>query len=174
MSNASPGRQASRHGAGEDLRIGRARITDPEAQAMVAEVQAEYTALYGGPDDTPLDQGVFEAPSGAFFVGYLTGTAVVMGGWRFRPDVTALGRSRAAEVKRMYVVPAARRTGQGRVLLAHLEQTAHDAGADLMVLETGVLQPEAISLYSSSGYEPVEAFGHYAWSSNARYFGKRL
>jgi GNAT superfamily N-acetyltransferase len=141
---------------------------------MVSEVQAEYTALYGGPDDTPLEPGVFEAPSGAFFIGYLSGAAVVMGGWRFRPDVTALGRSRAAELKRMYVVPAARRTGQGRVLLAHLEQTARDAGADLMVLETGLLQPEAIALYTSSGYESVEAFGHYAWSPNACYFGKRL
>ena len=47
-------------------------------------------------------------------------------------------------------------------------------GSARMVLETGLLQPEAISLYTSSGYEPVEAFGHYAWSPNARYFGKRL
>jgi GNAT superfamily N-acetyltransferase len=74
----------------------------------------------------------------------------------------------------MYVVPAGRHTGLARAVLAHLEQTARHGGADLMVLETGLRQPEAIGLYTSSGYEPVEAFGHYAWSPTARYYGKRL
>ena len=46
-------------------------------------------------------------------------------------------------------------------MLAHLEATAAEAGADVMVLETGLAQPEAIALYASSGYEPVEGFGYY-------------
>jgi len=150
------------------------RFGHPDAQVLVAQVQQEYVARYGGPDNTPFEGTVFDPPSGAFFVGYLGGLPSACGGWRFRPDVAALGGVRAAEVKRMYVAPAARRNGLARVVLAHLESSARDAGADVMVLETGLKQPEAIGLYTSSGYEPVEPFGHYAWSPTARYYGKRL
>lgn len=156
------------------LRIRQVPITDPAAQALVAEVQAEYVVRYGGPDNTPLDPTMFDPPSGAFFVGYLGEVPIAMGGWKMRTDIAPLGRGRPAEVKRMYVAPAGRRHGFARVVLAHLEATALAAGADVMVLETGIEQPEAIALYESAGYEPVEKFGHYAWSSKSRCFGKRL
>ena len=156
------------------LQLRQVRFTHPDATDLIEQVQAEYVVRYGGPDDTPLDPTMFDPPSGAFFVGYRDDVPVAMGGWRFRPDVTALGRIRAAEVKRMYVVPAGRRAGLARAVLAHLERTAQAAGADLMVLETGLRQPEAIELYMRSGYQPVPAFGHYAWSPTARYYGRPL
>jgi ribosomal protein S18 acetylase RimI-like enzyme len=59
-------------------------------------------------------------------------------------------------------------------MLAHLEDTARASGAAVMILETGIEQPEAIALYESAGYEPVEKFGHYAWSPKSRCYGKRL
>ena len=43
-----------------------------------------------------------------------------------------------------------------------------------MVLETGTMQPEAIALYTSSGYEPVPGFGYYKDAPLSRCFGKRL
>jgi GNAT superfamily N-acetyltransferase len=150
------------------------RFGDPDPRLLVEQVQQEYVVRYGGPDETPLDPDVFDPPSGAFFVGYLDEIPVAIGGWRFRSGIAPLGRSRPAEVKRMYVVPGARRRGLARRVLVRLEDTAREAGADVMVLETGLMQPEAIALYEASGYEPVEAFGHYAWSPNARYFGKPL
>jgi GNAT superfamily N-acetyltransferase len=156
------------------LTIRPARFDDPDARLLIDQVQAEYVVRYGGPDETPLDPTMFDPPSGAFFVGHLGGVPVAMGGWRFRPDVTALGRSRAAEIKRMYVVTDARRAGFARVLLGHLESTARAAGADVMVLETGLRQPEAIGLYTSSGYQPVDEFGYYKDFPNARYFGRLL
>jgi GNAT superfamily N-acetyltransferase len=156
------------------LRIRPVGYTDPEARALVAELQADLATRYGGPDDTPLDAGVFDPPNGAFFLGYLGEVPVTTGGWRFRPDVSRLGGRRAAEVKRMYVAPSGRRQGLARAVLAHLERTAAAAGADVMVLETGTAQPEAIALYTSAGYEPVEPFGHYAWSPQNRCYGKRL
>ncbi len=159
---------------GSGLRLARVGFLDAAAQALVAEVQQEYVARYGGPDETPIDATVFDAPAGAFFVGYLAGDPVAMGGWRLRPDVHRLGRLRAAEIKRMYVAPAGRRRGLGRLVLGHLETTAADAGADLMVLETGIEQPEAIALYESSGYVLVEKFGHYSWSPKSRCFAKPL
>jgi GNAT superfamily N-acetyltransferase len=156
------------------LQVGPARITDPEAQALVAEVQAEYVLLYGAPDDTPLEPGVFDPPGGAFFLGRLDGVAVAMGGWRRRDDVSAFGRSGVAEVKRMYVAPAARRRGYAAAVLAHLEATASQAGADLMILETGAPQRAAVAMYLAAGYRPIEAFGHYASSPLSRSYGKVL
>lgn len=161
-------------GARPALLLRAVRFADHDAQALIEQVQHEYTALYGGPDETPLDPAMFDPPRGAFFVGYLDGAPVAMGGWRFRPDVSAFGRERAAEIKRMYVAAAARRTGLARRVLAHLEETARRSGVDVMVLETGTSQPEAIALYTSSGYAAVEGFGHYAWSPKSRYYGKPL
>ncbi len=156
------------------MQIRRVAFTDPDAQLLVAEVQAEYVTLYGGPDNTPLDPTMFDAPSGAFFVAYVGGAPAAMGGWRLRPDVVRLEGRLSAEIKRMYVAPSGRRRGLARAVLAHLEETARDAGADVIVLETGTAQPEAIALYESSGYEPVEKFGHYSWSPKSRCYGKRL
>jgi GNAT superfamily N-acetyltransferase len=156
------------------MEVRRVTFTHPDALTLVEEVQAEYTLRYGGPDETPLDPTMFDAPQGAFFVGYVRDLPVAMGGWRFRADVTAFGQSAVSEIKRMYVAPRARRSGLARQVLAHLETTARDAGAVVMVLETGIEQPEAIALYLSSGYSPVEGFGHYKWSSKSRYYGKPL
>ena len=156
------------------MEIRAVRFTDPDAVALVAEVQAEYTVRYGGPDETPMDTGVFDPPRGAFFVGYVAEVPVAMGGWRFRSDVPGCEGVPVTEIKRMYVAPRARRGGLARQVLAHLEDTARLAGSRVMVLETGIEQPEAIGLYTSSGYEPVEGFGHYKWSPKSRYYGKPL
>lgn len=156
------------------LRIERVPITHPDAARLVQEVQAEYVVRYGGPDRTPLEPGYFEPPLGAFFVGYLDGSPVATGAWRRRTDVDALGSSNTAEIKRMYVAAAARRTGLARLMLAHLETTACDAGAEVMILETGVAQPEAITLYESSGYTPIAGFGFYKDAPLNRCFARRL
>jgi GNAT superfamily N-acetyltransferase len=156
------------------LVIAAAPFEDPAVQVLVAAVQEEYVRRYGGPDDTPLAEGVFDPPGGAFFLGTVDGSPVAMGGWRVRRDVSPWGLSPAAEVKRMYVAPAARRRGVARRMLGHLEDTAREAGAAVMVLETGTGQPEAIGLYTAQGYRRTEAFGHYAWSPKSRYFGKPL
>ena len=154
-------------------RIARLPITHPDAQLLVEAVQEEYVARYGGRDESPVDPRDFEDPLGQFFVGYLDGVPVATGAWR-RSSVTALGADVTAEVKRMYVVPAARRQGYARAVLTHLEDTARAAGADVMVLETGTEQPEAIAMYVAAGYLPVPSFGHYSWSPKSRCFGKPL
>ncbi|GAB3789497.1 GNAT family N-acetyltransferase [Nocardioides ungokensis] len=145
----------------------------PDAMRLIAEVQAEYVQRYGGPDDTPLDHAMFEPPLGSFYVAYAEGTAVATGAWR-RCSVVVFGTDRTAEIKRMYVVPGARGRGIARQVLAHLEATAAEAGAEALVLETGLRQPEAIDLYESSGYTPVPGFGYYRDSPLSRCFGKRL
>lgn len=153
--------------------IVRVEYGHPDALLLIEEVQAEYVERYGGRDQTPLDPLMFEHPAGSFFVGYLDGRPVASGAWR-ATSVLALGGSRAVEIKRMYVAPAGRGRGLARAMLAHLERTAAEAGADLVVLETGLRQPEAMALYESSGYVPVPGFGHYRDSQLSRCYGKRV
>lgn len=145
----------------------------PDAVALVARVQAEYVERYGSPDESPVDPTVFDAPDGLFLVGDEAGVPVATGAWRVSP-VQALGGGSAVEIKRMYVVPEARGRGHARAVLAELERTAVAAGHDLAVLETGLMQPEAIALYGSEGYQQIEGFGHYRDSPLARCFGKLL
>ena len=154
--------------------VRRLPFTHPDVQALVEEVQAEYVVRYGGPDGSPVDPSMFDQPRGVFLVAYRGDDPVAMGGWRLRPDVQRLGGERLTEIKRMYVAPRGRRQGYARLVLEQLEQTARDLGVDVLVLETGIAQPEAIALYESSGYEPVEKFGHYAWSPKSRCYGKML
>jgi GNAT superfamily N-acetyltransferase len=157
-----------------DLQLVRVGYGHPDAMLLIAEVQAEYVVRYGGPDATPLDPLMFEPPAGSFFVGYLEDRPVATGAWRRHEEVEVFGTRRTAEVKRMYVVPAARARGLARRVLAHLERSAAEAGAEAMVLETGTAQPEAIALYESSGYTAIPPFGLYKDSPLNRCFAKRL
>ena len=145
----------------------------PDAVMLIEQVQAEYVVRYGGPDETPLDPLMFEPPGGSFFVGYLDGAPVATGAWR-RSPVVALGSELTAEVKRMYVAPPARGRGLARRMLAHLETAAAGHGVEVMVLETGLAQPEAIALYESSGYVPIPPFGHYADAPLSRCYARAL
>ena len=74
----------------------------------------------------------------------------------------------------MYVAPAARRSGLARLMLAHLEATARTAGAEVMIMETGTAQPEAMALYEAAGYQRVEPFGHYRHAPENRCYGRVL
>lgn len=156
------------------MRIVRVPITHPDAVRLIEQVQAVYAVRYGSPDETPLEPGYFDPPEGAFFVGYEGDEPVATGAWRRRTDIVAYADQRVAEIKRMYVVPAAQRRGLARVMLGHLEVDAARGGASVMVLETGTAQPEAIALYTSSGYRPIRPFGFYAWASSVRCFAKPL
>jgi GNAT superfamily N-acetyltransferase len=156
------------------VRIDHVPFTHDHVRLLDDAVQAEYVVRYGTRDETRFDPAQFEAPEGAFYVGYRDDVPVLMGGWRFRADVSRLGAERPVEVKRMYVVPEARRGGLARLMLAHLEVTARTAGADAVLLETGTAQPEAMALYESSGYERIEPFGHYRRHPSNRCYGRLL
>jgi len=144
-----------------------------DAAALVARVQLEYVERYGSPDESPVDPAVFDPPEGLFLVGYDGAEPVATGAWR-RSPVRVLGGTSAVEVKRMFVVPECRGRGLARAVLAALEARAAGAGHDLVVLETGLRQPEAIALYRSAGYEEIPGFGYYRDAPLSRCFGKRV
>jgi putative acetyltransferase len=66
-----------------------------------------------------------------------------------------------AELKRMWVAPAARGRGLSKALLANLEARAASAGIFVIRLETGIENHEALGLYERSGYVRREAFADY-------------
>lgn len=133
----------------------------PDAVKLAAEVQQEYVRRYGDGDQTEMHADHFDPPQGLFLVGYLDGEPVACGGWRAKEQDDDGLLDGDAELKRMYVVPAARGRGLARAMLRHLEQTALEAGRTRVVLETGELQPEAIALYKSEGYLSIKGFGFY-------------
>ncbi len=157
-----------------DVRFVRVPLTHPDAEVLIEEVQQEYVVRYGSRDETPVDPDEFEPPYGVFFVGYLGDDPVVTGAWRRRRDVTAHGTDDAAEVKRMYVTPRARGLGLARAMLAHLEDTARAEGAEVMILESGTEQPEAMALYESSGYTLIPGFAYYRDSPLNRCYARPL
>ena len=150
-----------------ELLLEEVAIATSRAQALVAEVQKEYVRRYGGKDSTPVDPDEFTGRYGTFLVASVSGTVIGCAGLRRHRDGVA-------EVKRMYVRPEYRRRGHARAMLSALEDWAREHGYSQVVLETGIGQPEAIALYSSAGYQPVEGFGHYRESPLSRSFAREL
>ncbi|MFF4834650.1 GNAT family N-acetyltransferase [Streptomyces sp. NPDC001315] len=148
----------------------------PDAVKLDAEVQAEYHVRYGdGGDATPLDASDFQPPNGVYLIAYdENDRPLATGGWRTQDENDQGNEDGDAELKRMYVVAEARGRGLARRMLAALEDDARAAGRVRMVLETGVEQPEAIGLYTSSGYEPCTKFGHYRFYESSRCYAKGL
>ncbi|MFE9659040.1 GNAT family N-acetyltransferase [Streptomyces sp. NPDC005955] len=158
------------------MHIRQVSFAHADAVKLNDRVQREYAERYGDEGDaTPLDPAMFEPPHGLYLIAYdENGTPLATGGWR-RQDTNPLGYGDGdAEIKRMYVTPEARGRGLARRLLAALEADASAAGRTRMVLETGTEQPEAITLYESSGYAPCTKFGHYRHSELSRCYAKPL
>jgi putative acetyltransferase len=143
----------------DDIRIEHRDLTSPDAQRLIAALNAELTARYPEPgvNHFRLDPDEAAPGRGAFLVAYLGDHPVGCGAVRLLADGDA-------EVKRMYVVDAARGLGFGRRMVEGLEAEARSLGATRLVLETGVRQPEALSLYAGAGFARIEAFGEYAGS----------
>ncbi|HBL80302.1 MAG TPA: GNAT family N-acetyltransferase [Aequorivita sp.] len=78
------------------------------------------------------------------------------------------------EVKRMFVPLEKRGKGIAGEILKELEIWAKELGNDKCILETGIKQPEAISLYKKSGYRFIDNYGQYAGVENSVCFEKLL
>jgi GNAT superfamily N-acetyltransferase len=137
----------------------------PPATDLLAAMEAEMLDLYADsmvamPPAGPAD---FTPPNGVYLVGHADGEPVCGGGFKRLPDG-------AVEIKRMYVVPAARRRGVARALLGALESTARELGYAIVRLDTGPRQPHAKALYLASGYVEV---GNYNGNPYAAYWGEK-
>ena len=161
------------------LQLRPTRYDHPDAVALTDQAQRYYREIYGGEDTNPMEADEFTPPAGGFLIGYLDDRPVTMGGWRLHLDHSPEHHSpelgvRPAELRRMFTRPAFRGRGHARDLLLALEAGAHGAGADLMILETGAVQTEAMAFYARQGYRPIRAFGHWAGTPGAVHLGRRL
>ena len=153
------------------LRIEPADPRGQEALELLSEAAVEVRAMYPElhaqrhPSLWPTNPP--QQARGAYFLGFV-GTTVVASG-ALRPI-----DERAAELRRMYVTPSARRAGVARAMLGRLEQAARALGYDCIRLETGYKQEAAMALYRACGFQPIEPFGEYADDPTSRCFGKRL
>lgn len=78
------------------------------------------------------------------------------------------------EIKRMYVPPSHRQKGIASLVLSDLERWAAELGYERCVLETGQKQPEAIALYTKSGYRIIPNYGQYVGVESSVCFEKKL
>jgi putative acetyltransferase len=126
----------------------------PEVAPLLEASDAYMAALYPAESNHMLDVASLRQPQVTFLVARVDGMALGCGavvdsgaGW--------------AEVKRMFVAPAARGLQLGRRLLDELEAVAVRRGARALRLEMGGLQPEALGLYRSAGFVEIGPFGAY-------------
>jgi len=137
---------------------------------MIRWLDDYMSALYPPESNHFLDVAALLAPNVRFFVaregvrGVGCGALVVRG---------AAGAS-YGEVKRMYVDPALRGRGLGRLILDALEAEARAAGLAFLRLETGPKQPEALGLYRRAGFAERGPFGDYAPDPLSVFMEKRL
>lgn len=78
------------------------------------------------------------------------------------------------EIKRMFVIPEFRGKGIATAVLIELELWANELGYHKCILETGIKQPEAISLYKKNAYQVIPNYGQYEGISNSICFTKGL
>jgi DNA-binding MarR family transcriptional regulator/GNAT superfamily N-acetyltransferase len=150
----------------------RIEVVDPESPAA-AFCLGEYYAEIAQRFDDGWDHAIglaatpdqLRPPDGLFVVATLHGEPVGCGALKLH------GR-RPAELKRMWVAPAARGLGLGRRLLRELEALAADRGVRAVRLETNRNLTEAIALYRSSGYGEIPAFNDEPYAHH--WFEKRL
>lgn len=108
-------------------------------------------------DEHDDDSAQFTPPVGAFILTHIDDEVVACGGVRLL-EPTADGQV-VAEIKRMWVSPAARGKRVAKRLLAHLETVAvKELSAKFIRLDTKDVLPEAIKLYSTNGYYAIPRY----------------
>lgn len=147
--------------------------SDAAARELRRAQQVELSARYG-------DEGTPEPPAehvALTLLLVLDGEPVGCGSLRDlgpEPGADPEHAPGTGEVKRVYVVPQVRGRGLSRTLMRALEDRAVGLGWTRLVLETGLQQPDALGLYLSLGYRPVERYGEWADVLDSRCLAKGL
>jgi GNAT superfamily N-acetyltransferase len=114
--------------------------------------------------------GDYAAPGGQLLLALLDGELAGCGAFRPLPDADY---ANACEMKRLFVRPAFRRFGLGRLLAQRLLDDARRAGYSNMLLDTLDDMESARELYASLGFEDVPPY-YYNPIPGAHYLRARL
>jgi Methylase involved in ubiquinone/menaquinone biosynthesis len=147
-------------GRKEEVEAERVGPGDPELSSLIAELDEELWRTY------PTKQGAYGSlnvlPVDArAIVLRLEGVAVACGCIKANDDGSTY------ELKRVFVKPESRGRGLSKRIVAELESWARELGASRLLLETGVKQAAAISLYEKVGFSRVPNFGPYEGNENS-------
>lgn len=134
---------------------------------MVEELDRYFHALYPAESNHLLDIDTLCGPEMRFFAVFGGAEALAIGGCWLKDDY--------AEVKRLYVRPAARGLGLAKLIMRRIEDEALICNRRLARLETGIHQPESLTLYRRLGYSTCGPFGDYPVDDpNSVFMEKRL
>ena len=145
-------------------------VESPHSQVathLIRNLSAELGTRYGDDGAGAFRPEDVQVPGGAFVVAWLDERPAGCGA--LRPLERGIG-----EVKRMFVEKDARRQGVAREILRQLETIATQFGYRALRLETGILQPDAMGLYESTGYRRVRCYGRYVDNPLSVCYEKRL
>lgn len=78
------------------------------------------------------------------------------------------------EVKRMFVISEGRGKGIATAIVKELENWGTELQLNALVLETGLMLPEAIALYKKLGFDQIENYGQYIGNEDSVCFRKEL
>jgi ribosomal protein S18 acetylase RimI-like enzyme len=119
--------------------------------SYLAELDARFDAGFDPDRSISADTDELTEPRGLLLIARLREEPIGCGALKFH------GRG-PAEIKRMWIAPAARGLGVGRRLLDELQRHARRHGATVARLETNSALTEAIGLYRSAGFHEVTPF----------------
>jgi len=142
-------------------------LSDPISRQLIAELDA-HLASFPGNHFLVLDEADVAPSTGAFLLARLDGEPVGCGAIRLFDD------GRSAEVKRMWVRPAARGASIGTAVLAELERRAIALGATRLALETADHLEAAVAIYVRAGFTRCPCWGEYACSDSSICFEKLI
>lgn len=137
------------------------------AKELIAELEAQLSPLYPAESRHGYSVAKLLSEEVAFFVIRQDGFPAGCGG------LQVFG-SQYGEIKRMYVRPAFRGLGLGKLMLEHFAAYARERGVRRLRLETGIHQREAIGLYERMGFESIEPFGSYRSDPLSRFYEKHI
>ncbi|MET3924961.1 helix-turn-helix domain-containing GNAT family N-acetyltransferase [Devosia sp. 2618] len=156
--------------------MGKDRITfeevDPRDERAISCLQAYYAELAArfkqGFDVTRSadpDAADMLRPRGSFIIALSDGQPLGCVGLK--------GTDKGyAEVKRLWIAPAARGLGMSHRLMAELERIAADLGINVLRLDTNKALPEALALYRKTGWTEINRFNDDPYPDY--FFEKRL
>lgn len=137
-----------------------------DASSLIHELEAELEPLYPSKSRHGFSVEKLIAEKVAFFILRDAGKPAACGGIQLFNDF--------GELKRMFVREAFRGRGFAKMMLDHLENHARSNGIQLVRLETGIHQLEAIGLYERAGYRLIPPFGSYREDPFSRFYEKRI
>ena len=127
-----------------------------DAQRLIKELDAYQLSIY--PEESNhLDSVEALSSTNVYFVGaYKENDLLGIGAVKLMDEDCRYG-----EIKRVYVSESARGLGISKAIMSELENHVLESGVNILRLETGIHQPEAIGLYEKLGYAIRDRFGDY-------------